>query len=224
MGKGNIKIEIGGIIQLVTNAFYVPELTTNLLSVSQLQEKGLVILIQDGVCRIYHPKRGLIAHTQMTMNKMFVLLAKTKMQSSNCLQIAAEDVTDLWHRRYGHLNNKSLRTLHSKQLVNGLPKLKVVEKACIVCNIGKQHREAIPKRSQWRALRKLQLIHADICGPITPSSNSNKRYILNFIDDFSRKSWVYFLSEKSEAFICFKDFKCLVEKEVGSNLCCLRTD
>lgn len=33
MGRGNIKIEIGGIIQLVTNVFYVPELTTNLLSV-----------------------------------------------------------------------------------------------------------------------------------------------------------------------------------------------
>jgi len=35
---------------------------------------------------------------------------------------------------------------------------------------------------------------------------------------------VYFLSKKSEAFIYFKDFKCLVKKEVGSDICCLRTD
>ncbi|XP_011013623.1 PREDICTED: uncharacterized protein LOC105118093 [Populus euphratica] len=62
MRRGNIKIEIGGIIQVVANVFYVPELTNNLLIVSQLQEKGLAILIQDGACRIYHPSRGLIAH------------------------------------------------------------------------------------------------------------------------------------------------------------------
>jgi len=30
MGRGNIKIEIGGIIQVVTNVFYIPELTNNL--------------------------------------------------------------------------------------------------------------------------------------------------------------------------------------------------
>jgi len=47
---------------------------------------------------------------------------------------------------------------------------------------------------------------------------------LSFIDDYSRNNWVYFLSEKSEALISFKDFKCLVEKEVGSDICCLRTD
>ncbi|CAL8156633.1 unnamed protein product [Prunus armeniaca] len=177
MGRGNIKLEIGGIIQVVTNVFYIPELTNNLLSVGQLQEKGLAILIQDGACRIYHPRRGLIAHTQMTANRMFVLLANANIQSSSCLQVAAEDITDLWHRRYGHLNNKGLRTLHYKQLVKGLPKLKAVKRVCTICNIGKQHREAIPKKSQWRASQKLQLIHADICGPITPSSNSNKRQL-----------------------------------------------
>lgn len=224
MGRGNIKLEIGGIIQVVTNVFHVPELTNNLLSVGQLQDKGLAILIQDGACIIYHPRRGLIAHTQMTANRMFVLLANANMQSSSCLQVAAEDITNIWHRRYGHLNNKSLKTLPYKQLVKGLPKLKAVKRVCTVCNIGKQHREAIPKKGQWRASQKLQLLHADICGPITPSSNSNKRYILSFIDDYSRKNWVYFLSEKSEAFISFKDFKCLVEKEVGSDICCLRTD
>jgi hypothetical protein len=36
MGRGNIKIEIRGIIQVVTNVFYIPELTNNLLSVGQL--------------------------------------------------------------------------------------------------------------------------------------------------------------------------------------------
>jgi len=88
-----------------------------------------------------------------------------------------------------------------------------VKRVCTICNIGKQYRETIPKKSQWRALQKLQLIHYDICGPITLSSNSNKKYILSFVDDYNRKNWVYFLSEKSEAFIYLKDFECLVRRK-----------
>ena len=67
-------------------------------------------------------------------------------------------------------------------------------------------------------------VHSNICGPITPCSNGGKRYILTFIDDFSRKSWVYFLQEKSEAFLAFKSYKVLVEKEVGSPIKILLTD
>ena len=67
-------------------------------------------------------------------------------------------------------------------------------------------------------------MHADICGPIKPISNSKKRYFLTFIDDFSRKTWVYFLVEKSEAFAVFKSFKIYVEKETSSFIKCLRTD
>jgi transposase InsO family protein len=89
--------------------------------------------------------------------------------------------------------------------------------------VGKQHREAVPKRSQWGASKILQLVHA-VCGPITPSSNSDKRYILTFIDDYSRKMWIYFLIEKSEAFTTFKHYKSLVERESGVPICCLRTD
>jgi len=70
----------------------------------------------------------------------------------------------------------------------------------------------------------LQLIHSDICGPINPTSNGNKRYILIFIDDLSRKVWVYFLVEKSEAFDVFKKFKALVEKQPGVSIQILRTD
>jgi transposase InsO family protein len=82
----------------------------------------------------------------------------------------------------------------------------------------------MPKHSIWRANQKLELIHADICGPISPESNSGKRYILCFIDDYSRKSWVFLLATKSEAFFYFKQFKAMVEKETLLHVKCLRTD
>jgi len=67
-------------------------------------------------------------------------------------------------------------------------------------------------------------VHADLCGLISHASNNNKRYILSFVDDYSRKTLVYFLHEKSETFNTFKSFKACVEKETISFIACLRTN
>ena len=109
-------------------------------------------------------------------------------------------------------------------MVCGLPHLPISNMTCIDCINGKQHCDPIPKKSTWRATQKLSLIHADICGSLTPTSNSNKMYILLFIDDYSRKAWVYFLVEKSKALNSFKYFKTMVEKEASMFIKCLRTD
>lgn len=70
----------------------------------------------------------------------------------------------------------------------------------------------------------MELVHSDICGPINPSSNGGKRYIIAFIDDYSQKSWVYFLQEKSETFIAFKSYKAFIEKEASNPIKILRTE
>jgi len=90
--------------------------------------------------------------------------------------------------------------------------------------VGKLPRKSFPKQAEHRAKKVLELVHTDICGPITPHSISKNRYFLTFIDDFSRKTWVYFLKEKSEAFRMFKKFKAYVEKQSGNNIKTLRSD
>lgn len=226
VAKGSVRLQMNDTIQVISDVFYIPELKSNLLSIGQLQEKGLAILIQQRTCRIYHPRRGLIMKTDMSGNRMFYLLASMAPKNPMCLQAEslAEKESHLWHRRFGHLNYQGLRTLAYRKMVDGVPLLKVPDKLCEACLVGKQHRESIPKQSSWRASKQLQLVHSDLCGPITPGSNSDKRYIISFIDDFSRKTWVYFLHEKSEAFVAFKNFKACVEKEIGAHITCLRTD
>lgn len=226
-GKGKLKLLINGVNLVVTDVYYVPELKNNLLSIGQLQERGLAILIKGGMCKIYHPERGLIIKTDMSANRMFVLFAQSQEmfhQQNQCLHTSSQNLSQLWHRRYGHLSYKGLKTLQNKEMVRGLPKFPVSNELCTDCIIGKHHRDPIPKKSSWRASQVLDLIHADICGPITPISNSNKRYTLCFIDDFSRKSWMYYLVEKSEALFHFKCFKKMVENETGLAIKCLRTD
>jgi len=45
---------------VISSVYYVLELKNNLLSIRQLQEKGLSILIQHRKCSVYHPEKGLI--------------------------------------------------------------------------------------------------------------------------------------------------------------------
>ena len=223
-GKGNVRFQSNGISQTITGVFYIPELKNNLLSIGQLQEKGLVILFQHGRCKIYHSERGLIMETAMSSNRMFMLLTTSLSSVSSCFSTTTEDIAQLWHCRYGHLSFKGLKTLEQKKMVNGLPQLNSPSGLCEDCLVGKQQRDPFPKKSTWRASQILQLVHADICGPITPISNSKKRYLITFIDDYSRKTWVYFLVEKSQAVDIFKCFKNRVEKETGSCIRTLRTD
>ena len=56
------------------------------------------------------------------------------------------------------------------------------------------------------------------------SSIGGCNYFLNFVDDYSRKTWVYFLKHKSNTFSCFQQFKELVENQSGHDIKILRTD
>ncbi|CAL2276267.1 unnamed protein product [Prunus armeniaca] len=114
----------------------------------------------------------------MSANRMFFILAMSQPSKAACFHTTTQDMSQLWHRRYGHLSYKGLRTLQFKKMVHGLPQLAVSTTVCKDCMIGKQQRDPFPKKSIWRASQKLQLIHADLCGPITPISNSNKRVLL----------------------------------------------
>eukprot|EP00257_Ricinus_communis_P026661 XP_025014075.1 uncharacterized protein LOC112535637 [Ricinus communis] len=127
-GKGNVKLKVGGLVQVITDVYYIPELKNNLLSIGQLQEKGIAILIRDGECRLYHQRQGLIMKTAMTANRMFILSASA-LTKTNSVSLA-------------------------------------------------------PTCFQT----------ADICGPVSPASNSGKR------------------------------FKQRVEKESGESIICLRID
>ena len=157
----------------------------------------------------------------MTTNRMFPLYLDNTTQ--NCFSAKLMDEGWLWHFRYGHLNFGDLKTLQKKNMVTGLPQIQTPQ-ICEECVIGKQHRYQFPKGKSWRANKVLELVHSDICGPINPTSNGGKRYFITFIDDYSWKTWVYFLQEKSEAFSTFKSFKMLVEKEASKPIKIFRSD
>ena len=139
-------------------------------------------------------------------------------------QSEPKDDNWLWHLRFGHLNFEGLNILNRKGMVRVLPLIDKPDSLCEGCILGKQHREIFPSRKSIRAKAHLEIVHSDLCGPMQTPSLVSSHYILTFIDDFTRKTWVYFLKNKSEVFKKFCNFKVLVEKQSGQHIKVLRTD
>ena len=78
--------------------------------------------------------------------------------------------------------------------------------------------------SDGRATWILDLIHYDVCGPMSSAPLTSFLYYVVFIDDFSWKSWIFFRKTKGQVFSQFQEFKALVEKQIGIKIKVLRSD
>jgi hypothetical protein len=136
----------------------------------------------------------------------------------------SDDLSKLWHERFVHLNYRSLQQLCNQHMVIGIPLVSCRDGVFVGCVLGKHHRDSFEKHASWHASGPLQLVHSDLCGPLSSPSFSGCNYFLIFIDDFSRRTWVYFLKLQSEVFDKFLAYKALVEKQYGHQIQKLRTD
>jgi hypothetical protein len=109
-------------------------------------------------------------------------------------------------------------------MVRGLPPLDQVDQVCDACLAGKQRRAPFPEQSRRRATNRIDLVHGDMCGPITPVTPSGNQYFLLLVDDMSRFMWLVLLPSKDQAAAAIKNFQMSVEVETGRKLKTLRTD
>ena len=115
------------------------------------------------------------------------------------------DPCELWHQRFVHLHYRAL-PLVSKAVLGILELQEKHEGVCKGCAQGKNVKKPFPS-SDNEAKGILDIIDSDVCGLMTATSLSGYVYSVSFIDDFSRKTWIYFLKGKNEVFGKFKEFK-----------------
>ena len=128
---------------------------------------------------------------------------------------------DLWHKQLGHMREKGLQLLAKQSLI-----LMAKDKSsnpCDYCLFGKQHRVSFQKNSTLK-LEKLELVYSDVCRHMEVYSLSGNKYFVTFIDDASRKTWVYLLHTKGQVFQYFHKSHAMVERETGNPLKRLRTN
>jgi hypothetical protein len=116
--------------------------------------------------------------------------------------------------------------MEKQNLVGGLPKFGIEEvmlKVCETCQLGKQVKHPFPIQTTRVSSKPLEMIHSNVWTTKTKSIGRCKYYV-SFIDDHTKKVWVYFMKHKGEMFQHFLNFKAMVEKEKGVSIKCLRSD
>ena len=88
--------------------------------------------------------------------------------------------------------------------MTGLPRFasSKMQKICDACQFEKQARHPFVQDRNVS-----EQLHSDVRGPTKTRSVAGSNYYVTFIDDYSRKVWVYSIKAKSEVFHHFKKFK-----------------
>jgi hypothetical protein len=124
-----------------------------------------------------------------------VNLYRLQRQPVQALMHTSESLCELWHRRMGHLHHRALPLL--RQMVTGLPDFSLDHQGVYRgCALGKNVKVPFPS-NETRSKGILDLIHSDMGGPMSTISMKSASYYVTFIDDFSRKTWI-FMKTKDE--------------------------
>jgi hypothetical protein len=219
IGQASIKLKSGNNVHL-SNVIYVPSLEKNLVSIYILEDKGNRIFFVDGEVLSWS-RDSSIENARVIGNregKLYILL------ECNDEALIHDEVnpSEIWHRRYAHLNYQALPFL--EKMVEGIPKLQYThEGICKGCALGKNVKKPFSSRNN-RSKEILDLMHSDVCGPMPIKSLGGSLYYVIFIDDYSRKTWLYLLKTKDEVFSKFQKFKAEIENLTSKKIKTLRTD
>jgi hypothetical protein len=199
------------------DVYHIPRLRSSILGVGQLDEHGCKIEIEEGILRMWdRATRELLAKVKRTSNRLYILPLKPS--PPVCLAASYGDEEWKWHARFGHLGFQALNKMGREGMVRGLPQIEHVEHVCDACLAGKQRRAPFPQAANYRAVKPLELIHGDLCGPVTPATPGGKRYIMLVVDDMSRYMWATLLANKSDAEEAFRKLRAGVEVESGRKI------
>jgi hypothetical protein len=217
-GKGIVSLSNGK--RKAQDVLFVEGLKHNILSVSQVRDRGCEVFFTSKDCRIKSVDSGqLVAKGIRTENNVYVL----KEEKEEC-HLRKYDESWLWHRRLGHLNFDHIIKLRNNGAVKDLPKIsKPYDSVCKPCQIGKLTRTQFKSKNFPSTEKPLQLVHMDLCGPSRKEGTGKENYFMLIIDDYSRLTWVAILKEKSEAFKKFNVFKALTENQTGKRLKAVRS-
>nr|GEZ57102.1 hypothetical protein [Tanacetum cinerariifolium] len=210
-GKGKIKT---GKLDF-DDVYFVKELKFNLFSVSQMCDKKNSVLFTDTECLVLSSDFKLPNASQVLLrvpreNNMYNVNLKHIIPSGDLtchFAKATLDESNLWYKRLGHVNFKTINKLVKGNLVRGLPsKVFTNDNSCVAYKKGKQHRASCKSKTVSSVDQPLFRLHMDLFGPTFVKSVSKKSYCLVITDDYSRFSSVFFLASKDETSSFLKTF------------------
>ena len=223
IGIGSIKLRNhDGTTRILRDVRYVPKLKKNLISLGALESKGLVVMMRDGVLKA--TSGVLVMLKGVRKNNLYYYQGNTVVGTvATTTSSTKKDIeaTKLWHMRLGHAGEKSLQILAKQGLLKGIKTCKL--DFCEHCVLGKQRRVRFGTAIH-NTKGILDYVHSDVWGPTKTPSIGGRHYFVTFVDDFSRKVWVYTMKNKNDVLGVFLKWKAQVENQTGRKIKVFRTD
>ena len=221
-GIGSISLKNhDGSTRVLTDVRYIPKLEKNLISLGTLESKGFTIILQNGILKVV--SGALVVMKGIRRNNLHLYQGSTAVWTTAAVSEADKvaEMSRLWHMRLGHAGEKFLQTLAMQGLLKGAKTCKL--DFCEQCVLGKQKRVKFGTAIH-NTEGILDYIHTDVWRPTKTASLGGKHYFVTFVDEFSRRVWVYTLKSKDEVFETFLVWKKMVENQTGRKIKVLRSD
>ncbi|GKB25724.1 ribonuclease H-like domain-containing protein [Tanacetum coccineum] len=195
-------------------------------------EKNNVLFTETG-CLVLSPDFKLLDESQVLLKvprheNMYSFNLNNVVPSGGLTCLFAKAIIDesnLWHRRFGHINFKTMNKLVKGNLVRGLPsKLFENDHTFVACQKGKQHKASCKTKLVSSISQTLKMLHMDLFGPTSVRSINHKTYCLVVTDDFSRFSWVLLLATKDETCGILKTFITGIENQINHKVKIIKCD
>ena len=164
------------------NQYHYVKYCIYLISVHAMVKLGATVMFEDGVCKVSHNSK--LFAIGIMVGKLYVL----KVVPDEHVNVAMDEPSlKLWHYRFGHLGMDNIVKLVNNKMVEGMDNATdQTSVVCEACVMGKHHRCPYPKGVAERATEPFELIHSNVCGPMSVSSLGGSRYYVTFIDYFIR--------------------------------------
>ncbi|GJW74762.1 putative RNA-directed DNA polymerase [Tanacetum coccineum] len=196
-----------GMELVLHNVKHVPDIKLNIISTGLLDEDGYHNCSGNGLWKV--TLGSLIVAKGKRESKLY--MTHPKISKSIVNAIDNDDMTELWHKRLGHMSEKGMSILSKKNVLSGVHDINL--KKCSHCLARKQTRRAFKSHPSFRTENILDLVHSDVCGPMKTKTLGGCSYFVTFIDDHSKgKVLVYTLKTKDQVLDVFKQFHALVER------------
>lgn len=202
---------------------FVPNLEGGLLSVSRITDRGFNVLFTKDEVEIRNRSDNVVALGERRGG--LYVLSETESVSVAAAQNHTVNCQHTWHRRFGHRDPAVLERIQNEDLATGMKLVNCgVKIVCEECLEGKMARLPYPQQAERKTTEPLQLIHTDLCGPMSNVTPGGKKFFMTLIDDHSRYVVMYLLSDKSEAKQHIMSFVRLVENQFGRKPQIIRSD
>lgn len=173
-GKGTISfIDMNGESRKMMEVYFIPDLKSNIISLGQAIEAEFDIRIRGEHLTMHDSHGKLLVKANRSKNRLY----KVRIVIKDAARLHLNEITESKrrHARLGHINTNTMKAMIQKELVKGVPSVNVTKDICSSCSLGKQARVAFPQSTTDRASKVLELLHGDLCRPLTPSTSAGNK-------------------------------------------------